>query len=106
MILQSVNAFLVVLRLLQFDLVQKYSETFLSIYLPSRCGFRLTQYENLSKVDTFREYYTPKLFLPNQNVENGEFAKPFSLSAGIENQCPPDETHVRVYLLQQGSTIK
>lgn len=26
-------------------------------------------------------------------------------SAGFGSQCPPDETHVRVYFLQQGSTI-
>ena len=25
---------------------------------------------------------------------------------GFGNQCPPDETHVRVYFLQQGSTIE
>jgi hypothetical protein len=27
-------------------------------------------------------------------------------AAGFENQLPPDETHVRVYFLQQGSTAK
>jgi hypothetical protein len=26
-------------------------------------------------------------------------------SAGYGSQCPPDEIHVRVYFLQQGSTI-
>ena len=27
-------------------------------------------------------------------------------SDGFGNQCPPDERHVKVYFLQQGSTIK
>lgn len=27
-------------------------------------------------------------------------------STGFGSQCPPDEAHVRVYFLQQGSTIE
>lgn len=27
-------------------------------------------------------------------------------SAGFGSQCPPDEIHVRVYFLHQGSTLK